>query len=287
MTPEVGSGLLVLDKPSGLTSNQLVGQTKRRLGTRKVGHAGTLDPLASGVMILGVNRGTRLLGHLMLHDKAYLATIRFGQATDTDDAEGTVVSAAGAAGLTADAIEAALPALRGDIVQVPSTYSAIKVAGRRAYDLARSGAAVTLAGRPVHVARFDLLAIREGTVEGLPVLDADVAVDCSSGTYVRALARDLGGSLGTGAHLTALRRTRVGPFTLADAGDELLTLRVVADRCFPVVEVDADEARDVGYGRPLPRALDAPLVAVCHAGELLALYEPLGAGAKPVAVLVG
>lgn len=280
-------GLLVLDKPAGITSNQLVGQTKRRLGTRKVGHAGTLDPMATGVMILGSNRATRLLGYLLLHDKSYLATIRLGQATDTDDAEGTIISTAGAAGLTPEQVSDALPPYRGDITQVPSTYSAIKVDGRRAYDLARAGETVALKGRSVHVARFDLLDVRPAIADGLPVLDVDVVVDCSSGTYIRALARDLGADLGTGGHLTALRRTRVGGFTLDDASEELIPMLTVAERCFPIVEIDAATARDVGYGRPIEVPVTGPVTAIVHDGQFLALYEPTSEGARPVAVLVG
>ena len=293
------SGILVVDKPTGWTSHQVVGRCRRLLGTRKVGHAGTLDPMATGVLVVGVGRGTRLLGHLALSTKTYLATIRLGQSTITDDAEGEVTAAPGAAGLADAAIAAALVPLRGDIVQVLSTVSAIKIDGQRAYARARRGEDVVLAGRPVTVGRFDVLDRRDAEAGGVPVVDLDVAVDCSSGTYIRALARDLGAALGTGGHLTALRRTRVGGFGLDGAltpaeltadppgRPELLGLADVARRSFPCVELDAEQARDVGYGRPLHVRLAGEPTALLHDGELLALYRPDGNRAVAVAVLTG
>ncbi len=293
------SGILVVDKPTGWTSHQVVGRCRRLLGTRKVGHAGTLDPMATGVLVVGVGRGTRLLGHLALSTKTYLATIRLGQSTITDDAEGEVTAAPGAAGLADAAIAAALVPLRGDIVQVPSTVSAIKIDGQRAYARARRGEDVVLAGRPVTVGRFDVLDRRDAEAGGVPVVDLDVAVDCSSGTYIRALARDLGAALGTGGHLTALRRTRVGGFGLDGAltpaeltadppgRPELLGLADVARRSFPCVELDAEQARDVGYGRPLHVSLPGEPTALLYDGELLALYRPDGNRAVAVAVLTG
>lgn len=296
------SGLLVVDKPGGITSHQVVSRARRALGTKKVGHAGTLDPMATGVLVLGIGRGTRLLGHLALDDKAYDATIRLGQATNTDDADGEVTAASGADGLSVDLVEAALVAFRGDIMQVPSAVSAIKVNGQRAYARVRRGEDVALAARPVTVSRFDVLATRVSDAGGVRVLDVDVSVACSSGTYVRALARDLGDALGTGGHLTALRRTRVGPFRLADAtwdaqlgalapGDRLplplLTLADAARLAFTCVEVDAAGARAVGFGRSLPIDLPDWVVGLLHDGELLALYRRGATGADPVAVLVG
>ncbi len=293
------SGILVVDKPSGWTSHQVVGRCRRLLGTRKVGHAGTLDPMATGVLVIGVNRATRLLGHLALTTKTYLATIRLGQSTITDDAEGEITTAAGAGALTDAAIEAAIEPLRGAIVQVPSTVSAIKINGERSYARARRGEEVVLAGRPVTVSRFDILQRRDAEAGGVAVVDLDVVVDCSSGTYIRALARDLGSALGTGGHLTALRRTRVGSFSLDGAlspdeltadpprRPELIGLDAVARQNFPYLELDADEARAVGYGRPLPRSLPGDPTALLHEGDLLALYRPDGDRAVPVAVLVG
>lgn len=297
MTP---SGFLVVDKPAGITSHQVVARARRVLGTKKIGHAGTLDPMATGVMLLGVGSGTRLLGHLILAGKTYETTIRLGVSTTTDDAEGEVTAAPGASGVTGDMIEDAVAHLCGDIVQVPSAVSAIKVNGKRAYALVRQGHEVQLAGRPVTVARFDVLGVRSIEADGVACLDVDAVIDCSSGTYVRALARDLGAALGTGGHLTALRRTRVGEFTLADATwgaapDDpatrsvpgLIPLAELARRCLPCVEVDADAARDVGYGRPLALSVPADPTAVLHGDRLLALYRPAGSGSVAVAVLVG
>jgi tRNA pseudouridine55 synthase len=290
-----GSGLLIVDKPGGITSHQVVARARRALGTKKIGHAGTLDPMATGVMVLGVNKATRLLGHLTLASKTYEATIRLGQATITDDAEGDVTAAPGASGLTRERIEDAVAAYRGVISQVPSAVSAIKVDGRRAYARVRQGEDVQLAAREVTVDAFAVLAVRSASADGLDVVDVDVRVDCSSGTYIRALARDLGRDLGTGGHLTALRRTRVGPFTLADASWDAdpagpppgaLDLAEAAGRCFDVVEVDEAQARDVGFGRSLPIQVSADPTALVHEGRLLALYRPGGDGAVPVAVLV-
>jgi len=292
-----GDGLVVVDKPQGWTSHQVVGRCRRLFGTRKVGHAGTLDPMATGVLLVGVNRATRLLGHLAGHDKTYTATIRLGQATVTDDAEGDVVSAAGAAGITLDAVVAALPAFTGVISQVPSSVSAIKVAGKRAYAVVRAGGEVDLKAREVTVSRFDVLTVREEQVDGLPVLDLDVVIDCTSGTYIRALARDLGATLSCGGHLTALRRTRVGAFGLdlvaldADglAGEDappLMGMAEVARRAFDVVEVDAGQASDIGFGRSLALTVPTDPTALVHADRLLALYRPGADGtAIPVAVL--
>lgn len=286
----MSEGLLVVDKPMGWTSHQVVGRVRRLLNTRKVGHAGTLDPLATGVLVVGVGRATRLLGHLSLHDKEYLATIRLGRSTVTDDAEGDVVQDADASGVPSDRIRQAMAGLTGPIRQVPTAVSAIKVDGQRAYARVRRGEQVELAARPVTVSRFDLLDCRaSGTF-----LDLDVAVECSSGTYVRALARDLGTELGVGGHITALRRTRVGGFTLADAVDvqgdgvpDLMALPEVARRSFPCVDVDPGVADGVRHGRRIPIPVPADPTAVLADDTLLALYRPDGDGARPVAVLVG
>jgi tRNA pseudouridine55 synthase len=294
------SGLVVVDKPAGWTSHQVVGRCRRLLGTKKVGHAGTLDPMATGVLLVGVNRATRLLGHLAGHDKTYTATIRLGQATVTDDAEGEVIEAAGAAGISEADVRAAIPAFVGRISQVPSSVSAIKVAGKRAYAMVRAGEEVELKPREVTVTRFDVCEVRPATelLIETPVLDVDVVVDCSSGTYIRALARDLGRALGCGGHLTALRRTRVGGFDLAlvgldaaglagDACPEVIGLAEVARRAFPVVEVTPAQATDVGFGRSLDLPVPADPTALLAGEQLLALYRPVGAGrSAPVAVLV-
>lgn len=265
------SGILLLDKPQGPTSHDLVSRTRRALGTRKVGHAGTLDPMATGLLILGVEGATRLLTYLVGLDKEYTATIRLGQTTATDDAEGELTASADASAVTDAELALAIGALTGDIRQVPSTFSAIKVDGRRAYDRARAGEDVELAARAVTVSAFDVLAERR---QG-PLIDLDVRVAVSSGTYVRALARDLGVALGVGGHLAALRRTRVGPFAVADAvaepvADALLVPAGVAARLFPVVRLDADAALALAQGKRLPVAVDdAPVVAALAPGENL------------------
>ncbi len=300
---EPAAGIAVVDKPAGWTSHQVVGRARRLLGTRKVGHAGTLDPMATGVLVLGVGRATRLLGHLSLTDKSYDATIRLGQATVTDDAEGEVTDAPGAAGISDGAgisdalIEQALRTLRGPIEQVPSSVSAIKVDGVRSYTRVRAGDEVTLRARPVTVSRLDVIGRRDGSVGALPVVDLDVTVECSSGTYVRALARDLGTALGTGGHLTSLRRTRVGPFTLAEAQPvaephvtelTVVDLSDVARRCFPALTLTAEQSRDVGYGRRLADVDLSGLTALIDPdGTFLALYRPEGPIAVPEAVFVG
>jgi len=280
----VTSGLLLVDKPQGVTSHDVVARARRLLGTRKVGHAGTLDPMATGLLLLGVDSATRLLTYLVGLDKEYTATIRLGVATDTDDAEGEVVDTRDASGVTDAAISAGIGELTGAIEQVPSTYSAIKVDGRRAYDRARSGEQVELTARPVTIHAFELLASRR---DG-DLVDLDVRVACSSGTYIRALARDLGAGLDVGGHLTALRRTRVGPFAVADAvqlpdprehpdavAPGLLEPADVAAQLFPVVHLDADQTRDLAHGKRVE--LDEPdadlAAALTPDGRLAALIE--------------
>ena len=283
------SGLVIVDKPSGVTSHQVVGRLRRLLGTRRIGHAGTLDPMATGVLILGVNRATRLLGHLALHDKEYLATVRLGESSPTDDADGEVVAVADASGLTGADVDAALEPQRGDILQRPSAVSAIKVDGKRAYARVRSGEDVVLKERPVTVSRLEVLDVRPAG----RCLDVDLAVECSSGTYVRAIARDLGDALSVGGHLTALRRTRIGGYGIDDAvalGDDpphLMDMAEAARLSFPVVDLTEAEARDVGFGRSLARVVPAdPTGVIGPDGDLLALYRPSGNGSVPVAVLV-
>jgi tRNA pseudouridine55 synthase len=280
----VTSGILLVDKPQGVTSHDVVARARRLLGTRKVGHAGTLDPMATGLLLLGVDSATRLLTYLVGLDKEYLATIRLGVATDTDDAEGEVVATTDASRVSDAAVAAGIRALTGEIEQVPSTFSAIKVDGRRAYDRARAGEAVELAARNVTIHDFELLASRR---EGA-VVDLDVRVACSSGTYIRALARDLGAGLGVGGHLTALRRTRVGPFGVADAvqlpdprehpdaaAPALLDAADVAAQLFPVVRLDADQTRDLAHGKRVELAEpDVDLAAaLTPEGRLAALIE--------------
>jgi tRNA pseudouridine55 synthase len=289
-------GLVVVDKPPGLTSHDVVARLRRLAGTRRVGHAGTLDPMATGVLVVGIERATKLLTYLVGAGKEYLATVRLGVSTVTDDAEGEVTARRPATVTPAD-LDAAIAALTGDILQVPSAVSAIKVDGQRAYARVRAGQSVELAARPVRVSRFEVLARREGSDEGLPVVDLDVAVTCSSGTYVRALARDLGERLGVGGHLTALRRTRVGPYGLdvartLDQLTERFTLLPLADAArlaFPVRELTTDEARRLSHGMRLePVGLGAaPVAAFAPDGALVAVVTEDPVSARPLVVLTG
>jgi tRNA pseudouridine55 synthase len=290
------SGLAVIDKPAGWTSHQVVGRVRRLLGTRKVGHAGTLDPMATGVLIIGIGKATRLLGYLALSDKAYSATIRLGIFTVTDDAEGEIVEAAGVSGLTSADIEAAMANLRGGILQVPSAVSAIKVEGVRSYARVRAGNQVDLPARPVQVERFTPVASRASEAGGVAVLDLDVEVECSTGTYVRALARDLGTALGVGGHLTALRRTRVGSFRVdeaqtLDAAEQRLHVlpldRVVQD-CFPALTMSEAQVSHIRHGR---RLIDLtvpgrPTALLDETGHFLALYRQEGPDAVAEVVFV-
>ncbi|NMX12059.1 tRNA pseudouridine(55) synthase TruB [Mobiluncus mulieris] len=327
---DCGAGLLVVDKPQGLTSNQVLSRVRRIAGQKKVGYAGTLDPMATGLLIFALGKATKLLQYLGSSDKAYVARVRFGVSTDTDDAAGTVVGAAGAGGLTGSVLADSLGAYRGAIHQVPSSFSAIKVAGQRAYALARQGQDVKLKSRPVTISRLELesglaaheidVSIGRAAQETTPrnpggenlgatgggaalaaadggrvaVADVDIAVECSAGTYIRALARDLGRDLGTGAHLTALRRTRVGNYgleaarNLAELGEEVATQGIISiipldaavKALFPTLELDETQARALGYGQtvtlpsPPPALYDnnQPLAAALdEAGQVIAL----------------
>ncbi|MEU7866202.1 tRNA pseudouridine(55) synthase TruB [Dactylosporangium sp. NPDC049140] len=286
-------GLVVVDKPAGMTSHDVVSRMRRIARTRRVGHGGTLDPMATGVLIVGVEKATRLLTYVIGSTKEYTATIRLGESTVTDDAEGDVVARADASAVTGDALAAALAPLRGDILQVPSAVSAIKVNGVRSYHRVRSGEEVELAARPVTVSRLDVLAVRRAGAH----VDLDVDVACSSGTYIRALARDLGATLGVGGHLTALRRTAVGGFTLAEAAtlDELaerpdpvtLPLPAAADRCFPRRDASEDEAKVLSHGGPLaPIGIAEPYAVFAPDGTVLAIVQERDGKARPEIVLV-
>jgi len=290
------SGLVIVDKPGGITSHDVVARIRRLAGTRRVGHAGTLDPMATGVLVIGVEKATRLLGHLALADKEYTATIRLGQATDTDDADGQIIAQTSAAGVTREAIEAGAAALTGEIEQIPPGFSAIKVAGKRAYKMAREGAAPQLAPRTVTVSSFVVGDVRRAA----DVLDADVRVTCTSGTYIRALARDLGTALGVGGHLTALRRTRVGPYdtgqaaTLEQLADSfaVMPLAQAAAGAFRPLNLTEDDARMVAHGRRLPASVLAgvpgagPVAAFAPDGTFVALLIEEGGQVRPLAVFV-
>lgn len=301
------NGILLADKPQGITSHDVVARTRRALGTKKVGHAGTLDPMATGLLILGAGASTRLLTHLVGLDKEYLATIRLGQATTTDDAEGEIVAEEPVDGVLASAIEAGIAALTGEILQRPSSVSAIKVDGRRAYERVRAGEDVELPARTVTVSAFEVLGVRGIGAGGLDpslrdhstrggdgdasrdharaTIDVDVRVECSSGTYIRALARDLGEALGVGGHLTQLRRTRIGPFRVEEAlavpafgepyAGELLDPGAVAGTLFPRLPLDAAQAADLANGKRV--AVDAPdaptAAALAPDGRLVGLVS--------------
>jgi len=290
-SPAPPPGIVIIDKPAGMTSHDVVSRCRRIFGTRKVGHAGTLDPMATGVLVIGIERATKILGLLSDTSKSYAATIRLGRTTTTDDAEGDVVHDVPATEVTDDAIVAGIAMLRGEIAQRPSAVSAIKVGGKRAYQLVREGEEVELAARTVRIDRFDILAIRR---EG-PFVDVDVEVDCSSGTYIRALARDLGASLGVGGHLTALRRTRVGGYGL----DHARTLERLAEQpslsysldeaCllgFGRRDITAEQAIDAGHGRPLPAAgIEGIYAASDPDGRVMALLADKGALTRSVVVI--
>ena len=287
----VPPGLVVVDKPGGMTSHDVVSRCRRLLGTRKVGHAGTLDPMATGVLVVGVERATKILGLLTATAKSYSATIRLGRTTTTEDAEGDVLQDIPAGSVSEDAILAGIAGLRGQINQRPSAVSAVKVGGKRAYQLVREGQDVELPARTVRIDRFALLEMRRAG----SFTDLDVEVDCSSGTYIRALARDLGEMLGVGGHLTALRRTRVGCFGL----DQARTLDQLAEHprlsytldearllAFPRRDITAAQADDASHGRPLAAAgVDGVWAAADPEGRVIALLEDRGAATKSVVVI--
>ncbi|MFI7010661.1 tRNA pseudouridine(55) synthase TruB [Streptomyces sp. NPDC050145] len=290
-------GLVIVDKPSGFTSHDVVAKMRGIARTRRVGHAGTLDPMATGVLVLGVERATKLLGHLALTEKEYLGTIRLGQNTLTDDAEGDLTSSTDASGVRRDAVDAGVAKLTGAIMQVPSKVSAIKINGVRSYKRAREGEEFEIPARPVTVSSFQVYDMRDAVAEdGTPVVDLVVSVVCSSGTYIRALARDLGADLGVGGHLTALRRTRVGPYKLdgaktLDQLQESFAVMPVADAAsaaFPRWDVDARRAKLLlnGVRLEMPAEYaDAGPVAVFGAdGTFLALVEESKGKAKSLAV---
>lgn len=285
-----GSGIVVVDKPEGMTSHDVVARLRRIFGTRKVGHAGTLDPMATGVLVAGIERGTKLLAHLVADDKVYSTTIRLGVSTSTDDAEGEVIAQTDASGITDEQIAAQVAALTGEIMQVPSKVSAIKINGKRAHELAREGKEVDIPPRPVTVFSFEITDVRRGDT----LIDVDATVHCSSGTYVRSLARDMGEALGVGGHLTDLRRHSSGPFHLTHARtlDELadtpalsLTIDEALITGWPVSDVTSEEYAALAMGKWLkPRGLKGVHAAVGPDGRAVALVKEKGSRLSTVFV---
>ena len=291
-------GALFVDKPAGMTSHDVVGRVRRALGVRRVGHAGTLDPMATGVLVIGVGPITRLLGIVGAHDKEYTATIRLGASTTTDDREGDVVAVADPGALVAlsdSAIEGAVGEFIGTIAQRPSSVSAVKIDGKRAYQRVREGQDVELPEREVSISAFDVLGIERG--EGF--VDVQVRVECSAGTYIRALARDLGAGLGVGGHLTALCRTRSGGVRVEECRsidevgiDALVTPADFARRELPTVTIDGDQAVKVRHGIRLDiSAMDiavvnqSPLAVIGPSDDLVAVAEVSGGHLSYLAVL--
>ena len=292
----VAPGLVLIDKPTGWTSHDVVAKVRKAVGTKKVGHAGTLDPLATGLLVLGIESGTKLLTFLVGADKTYLATIRLGVSTVSDDSQSEVLETATEAALAEvenSQIQQEIQKLTGVISQRPSSVSAIKVDGKRAYDLVRAGEEVELKSREVTVSAFELISSRT-TPEGF--IDLEVKVDCSSGTYIRALARDLGQALGVGGHITALRRTRVGSFDVADANQitdlENLTLTPLAKAAsdlFPTIDLSDQQVTDLVHGKRLVHSDSVPgmIAGLSGSGNLVAVLEPVGSGLKSVVVFQG
>jgi tRNA pseudouridine55 synthase len=269
----MASGLVLIDKPTGITSFDVVAKLRKILNTRKIGHAGTLDPMATGLMLLGVNQGTKLLQFLIGMDKQYVATIRLGAATVSDDSQGEIVATADASGVTAAAIDAEIQKLTGEILQLPSSVSAKKIDGKRAYDLVREGKSVELKPKAVLVSRFERTS--EPVVVG-ETIDFDVIVDCGSGTYIRALARDIGNALGVFGHLTSLRRTKIGEFEIAqafalEAGLVLTPLSESVLQFAPGFDISAQQAIDVRNGKPLKLESDQNRLSLSCGSDLVAI----------------
>jgi tRNA pseudouridine55 synthase len=288
-------GLIVVDKPGGMTSHDVVARIRRLAKTRRVGHGGTLDPMATGVLIIGVNKATRLLTYVIGSEKSYTATIRLGQSTITDDAEGDVTATFSTGDVTDDQIRAVLATQTGEIDQIPSAVSAIKINGQRAYKRVRDGEDVEIPARRITIHKLDITRIERP--EDTDAIDVDIDVTCSSGTYIRAIARDLGTALNVGGHLTALRRTAVGGLTLAESSTlaELeekapdvisLPMAEAATRAFPRREATEEESKTLSHGGPLtPVGIEGPYAVFDPAGVLLAIVSEREGKAKPEIVL--
>ena len=277
-------GFLVIDKPSGVTSHDVVAQIRRRFATKRVGHAGTLDPMATGVLVIGINNATKFLQYIMEGEKRYIATIKLGAATTTDDKEGEVVAVKDWRALNDSDIQSAIDKFRGTIMQVPSSVSAKKIAGERAYDLVREGKEVELAAKEITIHELRVLAIHR-----TEHLDIDIEVACSAGTYIRSIARDLGAALGVGGHLIELRRTEVAPFQLAEAGEigsaEVLPLQDAIAKVLPIRDLGFDEVAELKFGRRIDKSnQEGVVVGIAPDGEVAAILENREGRAQPVSV---
>lgn len=277
-------GFLVIDKPAGITSHDVVAKLRKRLGTKQVGHAGTLDPMATGVLVVGINNATKFLQYIVTGKKRYIAIIRLGISTRTDDKDGEIVEIRDWQGINDEAIESALNSFRGTFMQIPSSVSAKKVGGERAYDLVREGKEVELAAKEVTIDELRVLAIHRNEH-----LDIDIDVSCSAGTYIRSIARDLGSALGVGGHLIELRRTEVAPFALSDAFEiesaPVLPLADAITKVLPKRNLEFEEVAELRFGRRIERsAQDGPVVGIAPDGEVAAILENRDGRAQPVTV---
>lgn len=278
------SGFLVIDKPSGITSHDVVAQLRRRLGTKQVGHAGTLDPMATGVLVIGINNATKFLQYIVNGRKSYIAIVRLGISTISDDREGDVVATADCSAVTDQEIERELQKFVGTINQVPSSVSAKKIAGERAYDLVREGREVELPAKEIEIEKLKILAIHRNEH-----LDVEIEVSCSAGTYIRAIARDLGRALGVGGHLIELRRTEVSPFVLSDAGDiesaPILSLATEISKFMKTRKLTFEEIAEIRFGRRIDKSeTQGPIAGIGPRGDVAAILENRDGRAQPISV---
>lgn len=279
-------GFVIIDKPAGITSHDVVAKLRKTLGTKQVGHAGTLDPMATGVLVLGVNKATKFLQYITQGRKAYQAQIRLGQVTTSDDAQGEITSTSDTSNVSDQEIRDFLATQIGSIMQVPTKVSAIKINGQRAYDLVREGKEVDIPARQIDIYKLDVIEIKHGEF-----LDIEISVECSAGTYIRSIARDLGSSLGVGGHLISLRRGLVAPFLLSDCSAiESPVIRPLAGEISKVMrvrDVDLQEVKELSFGRALSASsTDGPVVALAPDGQVAAILENREHGAQPVAVFI-
>ena len=279
-------GFVIIDKPAGITSHDVVAKLRKSLGTKQVGHAGTLDPMATGVLVLGVNKATKFLQYITQGKKAYHAQIRLGQVTTSDDAQGEITSTSDTSNVSDQEIRDFLATQVGSIMQVPTKVSAIKINGQRAYDLVREGKEVDIPARQIDIYKLDVIEIKRGEF-----LDIEITVECSAGTYIRSIARDLGSSLGVGGHLISLRRSLVAPFSLSDCSSlespEIRPLASEISKVMRVRDVDLQEVKELSFGRALAASsTDGPVVALAPDGQVAAILENREHGAQPVAVFI-